>query len=385
MDARRQPGKRKNLKLNSPASRVPKGNTATKLKLLRQTIDRLDEQLVRLLNRRASIALQIGKCKHANADEIYVPAREKSVLANVRRISRGPLGQAALAAIYREIMSSSLALEHPLRVAFLGPVSTYTHQAARMRFGASVDYLACETIGDIFDEVRNNQADYGVVPIENSTDGAVIHALDQFAGTPLKICSEVYLRIAHYLMAAGPRANIRRILSKPEVFGQCRNWLRAEMPGIELVPVSSTAKAAEIATRAKGTAAIASKLASEVYHLKIVAPEIQDMSGNMTRFLVIGRSYGQLTGEDKTSLMFSVKHRAGSLHCALESFRKHGINMTKIESRPSKLKAWEYVFFVDIEGHVEDPKVSKALRDLEKHCVLMTVLGSYPRADATLE
>ncbi len=355
------------------------------LKLFRKTIDRLDEQIVRLLNRRADVVLKIGKWKHAKAEEAYVPAREKNVLAHVHRISRGPLSQSALAAIYREIMSSSLALEHPVRVAFLGPVSTYTHQAARMRFGGSVDYLACETIGDIFDEVRNNQADYGVVPIENSTDGAVTHALDQFAGTPLKICTEVYLRISHYLMAAGPRAHIRRILSKPEVFGQCRNWLRVEMPGIELVAVSSTAKAAEIAAGEKDTAAIASKLASEMYRLKIIAPEIQDMSGNMTRFLVIGRSYGKSTGDDKSSLMFSVKHRAGSLQRALESFRKYGINMTKIESRPSKLKAWEYIFFVDIEGHVDDPKVSKALRDLEKYCVFMTVLGGYPRADAALE
>lgn len=351
-----------------------------KLAALRKAIDRLDDEMIRLLNRRAEVALRIGKWKHANAGEVYVPAREKMVLAHVRKANRGPLSHAALMAIYREIMSASLALERPVHVAFLGPSSTFTHQAARVRFGGSVNYVACETIGDIFEEVQKGQADYGVVPIENSTEGAVTHTLDQFAGTSLKICAEVYLRIAHYLMAAGPRPRIRRILSKPEVFGQCRNWLRAEMPGIDLVPVSSTAKAAEIAVREKGVAAIASALAAEMYRLKILASDIQDMSGNMTRFLVIGRSYGKPTGDDKTSLMFSVKHAAGSLYRALESFKKYGINMTKIESRPSKMKAWEYLFFVDIEGHVEDPKICRALRDLKKHCVMLTILGAYPRS-----
>jgi chorismate mutase/prephenate dehydratase len=244
--------------------------------------------------------------------------------------------------------------------------------------------MACETIDDIFEEVRKGQADYGVVPIENSTDGAVTSALDQFAGTPLKICAEIYLPIAHCLMSAGARAGIRRILSKPEVFGQCRNWLRAEMPGIELVPVSSTAKAAEIAAREKQAAAIAGKLAAEMYRLKIIAPEIQDLGGNMTRFLVIGKSYGKSTGDDKSSLMFAVKHEAGSLHRALGAFRQYGINMTKIESRPNKLKAWEYYFFVDIAGHVDDPKVRKALRELKSHCVFMTILGAYPRAVETM-
>jgi chorismate mutase/prephenate dehydratase len=359
---------------------VNKGNETMNLKALRKAIDRLDDRIVRLLNRRASVAQQVGKWKHANANETYVPAREKKVLSNVRKANRGPLGHNALSAIYREIMSSSLALERPVRVAFLGPPSTFTHQAARARFGSSVSYLACETIGDIFEQVQKGRADYGVVPIENSTDGAVTHALDQFAGTPLKICAEIYLPISHYLMASVRNPRIRRILSKPEVFGQCRNWLHAEMPGVDLVPVSSTAKAAEIAAREKGAAAIASDLAAEMYHLNIVARDIQDMSGNMTRFLVIGRSYGKATGEDKSSLMFSVKHRAGSLYRALGSFRKYGINMTKIESRPSKLKAWEYFFFVDIEGHVDDPKVRKALRDLARHCMLLVVLGAYPRA-----
>ncbi len=351
------------------------------LKALRKTIDRLDERIVALLNRRATAAQRIGRWKRAHADEVYVPAREKKVLAHVHGVNRGPLSRTALTAVYREIMSSALALERPLRVAFLGPAATYTHQAARARFGTSVDYVDCETLGDIFDSVQAGQADYGVVPVENSTEGTVTHALDQFTGTPLKICAEIYLPIAHNLMARrGTRGRLRRILSKPEVFGQCRNWLRSEMPGVELTPVSSTARAAEIAAREKGVAAIASRLAADLHHLEILAPDIQDLSGNTTRFLVIGRSYGRPTGDDKTSLLFSVRHRAGSLHRALESFRKHGINMTRIESRPSRVKAWEYVFFVDIEGHAGDPKVGKALRDLESHCIFMTVLGAYPRA-----
>lgn len=358
-----------------------------KLIPLRKTIDQLDDRIIRLLNRRAAIALQIGQWKHVNTKEAYVPAREKMVLTHVRRANRGPLRHAALLRIYREIMSASMALERPVHVAFLGPPSTFTHQAARVRFGGSVNFVTCETTADIFEEVRKDQAEYGVVPIENSTEGAVTHTLDQFVGMPLKICAEVYLRISHSLMAAAPRQRIRRILSKPEVFGQCRNWLRAEMPGVDLVPVSSTARAAEIAARekGKGTAAIASALAAEMYRLKIIATDIQDMSGNMTRFLVIGKAYGRATGDDKSSIMFAVKHQAGSLYRALGSFKKYGINMTKIESRPSRLKAWEYLFFIDIEGHVENPKIHKALQDLEKHCVLLTILGAYPRSPEAAE
>lgn len=343
-------------------------------------INRLDDQIVRLLNRRAAVALRIGKWKQANASEIYVPAREKIVLNRVRKANQGPLSQTSLAMIYREIMSSALALEQPMRIAFLGPPTTFTHQAARLCFGSSVDFVACETIDDIFDEATKRQVEYGVVPIENSTEGAITHTLDKFIGTPLKISAEIYLRVAHHLMARCPTQPLRRILSKPEVFGQCRNWLRAEMPAAELVPVSSTAKAAEIAAREKNSAAIAGAMAAEMYRLKIIASDIQDYSSNTTRFWVIGHSYGKPTGDDKTSLMFAVKHRAGSLYRALGAFKKHGINMTKIESRPSKLKAWEYLFFVDIEGHADEPNVGRALQDLEKHCLLVSVLGAYPRA-----
>lgn len=347
---------------------------------LRKKIDALDRRLVGLLNARARVAVQIGKLKQVRESEVYVPAREKAVLAHVHRANHGPLGQEAIAAIYREIMSAALALERRLQVAYFGPATTFTHQAARLRFGTSVDYVSGETIGDVFENVRKSQADYGVVPIENSTEGAVTHTLDEFVQTPLRICAEIYLPISHHLMAAGPRRGIRRVVSHSQVLAQCRNWLHAEMPGVEIVPVTSTARAAEMAVQDRHVAAIGSILAAEHYHLRELAADIQDLSGNTTRFLVIGKSFGSPTGDDKTSIFFAVKHKAGALHSALGSFKKYRLNMTKIESRPNKLKAWEYLFFVDIEGHVEEQRVRNALRDLERHCTLMTVLGAYPRA-----
>jgi len=352
---------------------------------LRKEIDALDRRLVGLLNTRARVAVQIGQLKQVRESNVYVPAREKAVLAHVRRANRGPLGKEAIDSIYREIMSSSRALERQVRVAHFGQATTFTHQAARLRFGASVTYIPCETIPDVFEIVRNRQADYGVVPIENSTEGAVTYTLDEFVQTPLRICAEIYLPISHHLMAAGPRRGIRRVVSHPQVLAQCRNWLHAEMPGVEIVPVTSSAHAAEMAVQDRHVAAIGSILAAEHYHLQELAAEIQDSSGNTTRFLVIGKSFGSPTGDDKTSIFFAVKHKAGALHSALGSLKKYRLNMTKIESRPNKLKAWEYLFFVDIEGHVEEQRVRNALHALEHHCTLMTVLGAYPRAPEARE
>ncbi len=335
------------------------------LKKLRQEIDRLDARLVELLSRRARVALRIGEAKRSPAALLtFRPG--KKVLENVRHLNRGPLPAEALMAIYREIMSASIALEQPVRVAYLGPVATFTHQAARNRFGAGVQYLPCEMIGDIFNAVQTRQADYGVAPVENSIEGAVTHTLDELAGSPLKICAEIYLRISHHLMATRPeRRHILRIYSKDQVFGQCRNWLRINMPGVELAPVSSTARAAEMSAREKNTAALASLLAAEMYGLRVLARNVQDSGANTTRFLVLGSEFGAPTGNDKTSVLFSVKHRAGALHRALAVFKHYNINMTKIESRPSRQKAWEYLFFVDIEGHAAEPQVRRALNDLE--------------------
>ena len=349
---------------------------------LRARIDRLDAELVRLLNERTRVALDIGQIKRKVAEEIYVPAREKEVLNRITALSQGPLSEPSLRAIYREIMSAALALEKSVKVAYFGPPSTFTHQAARSRFGGSVEYVACETIRDVFDAVEKELADYGVAPVENSTEGAVTDTLDRLVDTTLKICSEIFLPISQCLLARGPREKIRRLYSHPQVIGQCRQWLHEEMSGVEVIPAASTARAAEQAAKEEYAGALASRLAAEIYGLNVVETDVQDVSGNTTRFLVLGKRSGKATGDDKTSLLFAVQDKAGALYSALESFKQFGLNMTKIESRPSRSKAWEYLFFVDVEGHREDELIKKALGELANHCTVLTVLGSYPRARA---
>ena len=350
---------------------------------LRKRIDALDGELVKLLNERTRVALDIGRMKEKAGEEVYVPAREKAVLQRVSEINPGPLPAESVQAIYREIMSASLSLERKVAIAYLGPQATFTHQAARTRFGASVQYTACETIGEVFAEVEKKAADYGVVPIENSTDGAVTHTLDQFTDTPLKICAEIYLPISHSLLSKSPREKIRRLYSKPEVFGQCRRWLHENLPGVDLISSSSTARAAETAAKEPDSGALASSLAAELYGLNVLEQNVEDLGGNTTRFLVIGKGYGKPTGSDKTSVFFGVKHKVGALYDALSAFKAYSINLTKIESRPSRTKAWEYYFFVDFEGHADDPHAQKALAELGEHCTVMTVLGAYPKAAGT--
>ncbi|MCX7008511.1 MAG: prephenate dehydratase [Kiritimatiellaeota bacterium] len=347
---------------------------------LRRKVDALDKQIVRLLNDRTKVAVAIGKIKRKKGQEIYAPAREKVVLDTVVKMSTGPLPAEALQAIYREIMSASLTLEHAFKIAYLGPQATFTHEAALSRFGTSVNYISCETITDVFSLVQKRGALYGVVPIENSTEGAVTHTLDQFVETPLKICAEIYLPISLHLMAKGDRKQIKRIYSKAEVFGQCRRWLHSQMPGVDTIAVSSTARAAEMAAREPDSAAIAGALAVNLYGLKLLARDVQDLGGNVTRFLVIGKQYGKPTGDDKTSVYFAVRHKVGALHDALTTLKQNKVNMTKIESRPSRAKAWEYYFFVDLEGHANDAHLQKALTQMAEHCTLMTILGAYPKA-----
>ena len=350
------------------------------LENLRNKVDALDKNIVRLLNDRTKVVVQIGKLKKRKGEEIYVPGREKMVFDRVASLNAGPLPDESLQAIYREIMSASLTLEHPFKIAYLGPQATFTHEAARSRFGTSVDYVSCETITDVFALVQKRGALYGVVPIENSTEGAVTHTLDQFVETPLKICAEIYLPISLHLMAKGERKQIKRIYSKAEVFGQCRRWLHTHMPGVDTIAVSSTARAAEMAAREPDSGALAGALAVDLYGLKLLARDVQDLGGNVTRFLVIGKQFGKPTGDDKTSLYFAVRHKVGALHDALSTLKQNNVNMTKIESRPSRAKAWEYYFFVDVEGHAADPHLQKALTEMGEHCTLLTVLGSYPKA-----
>ena len=347
---------------------------------LRDQIDSLDGEIVRLLNERIQVVQAIGEAKKESGAEIYVPSRERAVFEKIKRLNEGPLPEESAHAIYREIMSAALALETEMKIAYLGPEATFTHQAARSKFGASVEYIPAATISEVFDRVQNRTADYGVVPIENSTEGAVTHTFDQFATTSLKICAEIYLPISLTLLSKVEREQVRVIYSKQEVFGQCRTWLQTHLPEVELSPVESTTKAVQLAMENEGSAAIASAMASDMYGIEVLANGIQDMQGNTTRFLVIGQNFSASTGDDKTSVVFGVKHTVGALHEALSVFKADEINLSKIESRPSRNKAWEYYFFVDVDGHAEDGPVAKALEELQGHCTLMTVLGSYPKA-----
>ncbi|MDP2830943.1 MAG: prephenate dehydratase [Candidatus Omnitrophota bacterium] len=345
---------------------------------LRKKIDILDRKLINLLNLRAAATKDIGKIKINAGKSIYVPERERQVLDRISSFNKGPLKKSALEAIYREVMSASLALEKPLKIAYLGPRASFTNLAAIKKFGSQVSYIACNSIADVFLEVEKDSADYGVVPIENSIEGAVSHTLDVFVDSDLKICSQIILEVTHNLLANCVKNKIRNVYSNPQVFGQCRIWLQKNLPNALLVDVPSTTRAAEIAKKEKNSAAIASLLASKVYGLKVLAGGIQDSAHNITRFLVVGKNTAARTGKDKTSLFFSIKDRVGALYAMLLPFRKYGVNLTKIESRPSKRKVWEYYFFVDILGHQEDALIKKALQELERRCSYLKILGSYP-------
>jgi len=352
-----------------------------KLQPLRSKIDELDAKLVRLLNERTKLVLEIGKIKHASGEEIYAPEREEAVLRRVVAKNEGPLTEDSLRAIYREVMSSALALEKPLVIAYLGPQATYSHMAAVRKFGASLRYEPLPSITDVFTEVAKGRADHGVVPIENSTEGAVTHTYDMFVDSELKVCAQIVLPIRHNLMGACPREQIKKVYSIAQVFAQCRQWLQLNMADAELIEVSSSTRAAEIAKSEPNAGALASALAAELYGLTVHDANIQDSSENVTRFLVIGPKYPPRTGNDKTSIMFAVQDRVGALHDCISSFKKFKINMTKIESRPSRKKAWEYYFFVDFNGHCDDARVKKALGELAKHTMFVKILGSYPNVN----
>jgi chorismate mutase/prephenate dehydratase len=350
------------------------------LKSLRKKIDHIDSQILKSLNQRAGLTLAIGKLKSKKGLEIYDPSREQQILGSLMHKNKGPLNNDSLRGIYAEIMSAALNLERPIKIAYLGPEATFTHLASLKKFGSQVSYISCASIADVFAEVEKEQADYGVVPVENSVEGAVTHTLDMFADTDLKICAEIILDIALNLMSkAKSLKQIDKIYSNPQVFGQCRSWLKSHLPKIDLVETASTTKAAQIAAKDKHAAAIASVIAAKTYRLRIIAASIEDSPHNVTRFLVIGKKAAQSSGKDKTSILFSIKDRVGALHDMLIPFKKYKINLTKIESRPSKRKAWDYYFFVDFLGHRKDARVRKALKELEAQCTYLKVLGSYPR------
>ncbi len=349
---------------------------------LRRQIDDLDRRIVELLNARAEVVIQIGHAKRARDIEIYAPDREKAVLDRIARLNKGPLPQRSLQAIYRELMSGSFALEQPLRIGYLGPEGSFSHLAALRKFGASVEYLPLADIRAVFEEVARRHINLGLVPIENSVGGGVIDTMDAFVEHDVHVCAEVLVEVHHNVLANCAPDEITMIASKPEIFAQCRNWLSRSTHKVDLIPVASSAKAAEMATQQHGLAAIGSSLAAELYSLKIVFANIEDTASNMTRFFVIGGTVPPPTGNDKTALMFTTAHRAGALVEVLNVLGKYGLNMTNIDTRPSKRRNWEYYFFVDCEGHIQDEPVAQAVEDARQHCLEMHVLGSFPKATA---
>ncbi len=351
---------------------------------LRKQIDTIDGQLVELLNERAQVVVEVGKLKSGTDAPIYVPDREKAVFEKISKVNRGPLPDKTLMAIWRELMSGSFFLERPLRIAYLGPEGSYSHTASMLKFGQSVEYEAVTDIRSIFEEVSKGHSDLGVVPIENSAGGGVSESLDSFIDTDVMICAEVYMSIHHNLLANCPFDNIEKVYSKPEVFAQCRNWLSSTFKDAKAISAPSSARAAQLAAEEENAAAIGSTMAAELYGLKKLCENIEDTSNNVTRFLILGKEDAKPTGEDKTALLFSTSHKAGALVDVLEEFRKYGLNMTNIESRPSKKREWEYYFFVDFMGHKEEQHVKDALEAVKQHCLQLSVLGSFPKNSALL-
>ncbi len=354
-----------------------------RLDKIRERIDALDQQIQQLINERAECAVEVAKVKGATgaSPNYYRPEREAQVLLGVKERNQGPLSGEEMARLFREIMSACLALEQPLKIAFLGPAGTFTQAAALKHFGHSVETVPVGTVDEVFRDVESGTAQYGVVPVENSTEGVVSHTLDMFVSSPLKICGEVELRIHQHLMGNGGELKaIQRIYSHQQSLAQCREWLNTHVSGVEVVAVSSNAEAARRAAQEPGAAAIAGETAAEIYQLQILAANIEDEPDNTTRFLVIGQQTTAPSGRDKTSLLVSARNRPGALQGLLAPFARHGISMTRIESRPSRRGTWDYVFFVDIEGHAQEEQVANALCELEDEAAMLKILGAYPKA-----
>ncbi|MFL5331369.1 MAG: prephenate dehydratase [Gemmataceae bacterium] len=356
------------------------------LKGLRTQIDRLDLQILKLVNDRAELANEIGKHKETDGSGIFSPAREEEVLQNVVAANKGPLDDVTIRAIYREVMSGSRAMQRKLKVAFLGPEYSYSYLATVERFGQDIEFVRVGSIAAVFEDVNRGHAEFGVVPLENSTDGRVADTLDMFMRLPqLKICAEIRMQIHHNLLANCDQMEIRRVYSKGQALSQCRNWLSKNLSHASLHEVSSTADAARLALTEPGAAAVASRQAAVRYGLRILSTNIEDAPDNETRFVVIGLQAVDRTGKDKTSIMFKVPHNPGSLVDALTIFKANKVNMTWIESFPSREGKPEHVFFVDFEGHVDDPKTKKALSALEAEANKVIVLGSYPMAPLSMD
>ena len=352
-----------------------------KLQGLRKKINQIDERILDLISKRARFVKEVGIIKKKYAIEPYASNREKIIYQRLEKRNQGPLTNENIRAIFGEIISASLSLQKPLKIGYLGPEATFSHQASLQQFGHSPQFIPLSNIDGIFEGVEKQRCDYGVVPIENSTEGVIYRTLDMFIETPLKICAEISLEISLCLLSLSERMDqLKKIYSHPQALAQCSRWLTHYLPDIPVKEVPSTAQAAKKAQKDPTAGAVASKIAAKIYNLKILKTKIEDYSKNFTRFWVISHQSPEKSGQDKTSIMFSIKHKAGALYKIIYPFAHYGINMTKIESRPLKDLPWEYFFFVDIEGHITDIKVKKSLNEIEKMVKFLKVLGSYPRS-----
>lgn len=358
------------------------------LQAIRKSIDKLDEQIQELIRQRAECALEVARTKRASAQasgeslaDFYRPEREAQVIKQVQARNNGPLSDEIVGHLFREIMSACLALQSPMKIAFLGPEGTFTQAAALKHFGHAVETVSHAATSEIFRDVEAGHCQYGVVPVENSTEGIVSHTLDMFMQSPLQICGEVELRIHHHLLGSMTSLkDVKHVYSHQQSLAQCREWLNTNLPAVQCTAVSSNAEAARRVKSEKGAAAIASDTAAEIYELNILASKIEDEPDNTTRFLIIGKNTVEPTGDDKTTCLVSIVNKLGALHELLSPFSRHKVNLTRIESRPSRRGTWDYVFFIDIDGHVKDESVSNALAELGKEAAMLKILGSYPKA-----
>lgn len=355
---------------------------------LRKEIDALDSRIVELLNERAKIVLKIGDIKKQNGAQIYVPNREQEVYSRILAQNKGPLPNESLMAIYRELMAGSLILEKPIKVSYLGPEGTFSYFAARQKFGASVEYVPVRGIDDVFRDVSGGRTDYGIVPVENSTEGGIRETLNMFVEFDVKVCAEIVFPIHHNLMANCKKEEIKKVYSKLQILSQCRNWLASNLPYAELIEVSSSAEAARIFEKTLKSvkegqycAIIANAEIAQQYGLNILFRNIEDNPNNVTRFFVLGKEYSAPSGRDRTAVMCYIKNRVGALLEILEPFKTFKVNLTNIESLPTRKKAWEYCFYLDFEGHISDESVKKALEEVSKKCFDIKVLGSFPKCD----
>lgn len=350
-----------------------------KLLKYRTKIDDIDKKILNLLNERAKSAVEIGKIKKDSA--IYVPSRETEVINNLIKNNKGPLTNQDITYIYREIIGVCRGLESKLKIAYLGPEATFSYQASIRQFGSKADFIPIKRLADVIEEVEKQRADFAVVPIENSNEGSVNTTLDELVDTNLKVVNEINMRVSHCLLSKTKIENIKTVYSHHQAIAQCSNWLHKNLPNVEIFPVNSTAQAAQLACQNFKAAAISSEIAAKVYNLNILSKSIEDSKDNWTRFFVLGHDISGKTGNDKTSIIFTIKDKVNTLYNILSEFSKSNINLTKIESRPTKKKVWQYIFFIDFEGHIRDKKILNTIEKIKEHCIFLKILGSYPKAD----